>query len=577
MKLRGSSAPSSRSLRWLLAILLLSGLPLAGAFARLLPSVATRIAPTGSDPFFNLFILEWGAQSWTRALVGFWDAPFFFPSPLATTLSDHLLLPSLLHLGLRTVGATPALAYNILMLSAFSLTSAACFLLIRTATRCPRWAAAILALAIVYAPWRWGQLTHFQMLWAPGPPLALLTFDRLVRRGGRKNFLWFLLAYLVTLGSSCYLAYFTHVTLGIVFLLHFVRAPARLVLRWRLLVAAGIVCVATATLIFYPYVSARSVLKASRKNAEIHKFGARATDWLAPSGMNQYASFLPPEWRHAERNLFPGVLLSLGAIAAAALAMSQKMNLRRTPLLGQGLLWAGLLFAILSNSRVFVLVARFLPGFDGMRVPTRAEFFVLIGLACFVGIGLKKALLLTHTVGVRNALALACSILLAVELMVHPLAAGTLFEPERTETLPPHVAAVARSSAAAIAVFPLEGTSGEIPRMWRALWHKKPVANGFSGYLAPSFRYLRHSCRSPGGRMTSRCVSALRTLDISALVIEDSFRGLSASDLEGRLSSSIHPEARGELKLEYSDSDVLLLRIPLTQSEKRTDGFLTRR
>lgn len=56
---------------------------------------ATHVAPFPEDPLYNLYVLEWGGRQLRLGLPDFWNANFYFPTPAALTLSDHLFRPAL--------------------------------------------------------------------------------------------------------------------------------------------------------------------------------------------------------------------------------------------------------------------------------------------------------------------------------------------------------------------------------------------------------------------------------------------------------------------------------------------------
>jgi hypothetical protein len=526
-------------------------------FSPLLGRAGSTMAP-GGDPFLLLYLLEWGASRWPHALDGFWQAPFFFPSPLSTTLSDHMLAPAAFYGLLRAVGATPALGYNLMLLSAFVFTAVAAYFLLRQATRCPPWAATLLAVAVVCAPWRWGQITHLQMLWAPGPLLALLFFDRVLRRGRRRDLAFFLGAYLLTMLSGCYLAYYTLIAMAIVSGAHLWRRRGRrrLARRWLPLGASAIACVLIASWIFLPYLEARDILEAQRPASEIVRFGARPLDWLAPSTYQLDAAWLPQAWQHAERDLFPGLLLAVGGLAALGFGLARR-RLPVATLLGRALLGVGVVFLVLENANVYLFVARFLPGLDGMRVPTRGHFFVLLAFAVLAGGFLRVAT--RRWPRWRLGLALTCSVLLLPELAVRPLSDGNFFQPDDLDALPPHIAAIRDSDATAIAVLDLAGNFGDVDHMWRSFAHGKKIANGFSGYLPPTFRYLRQECRTRYQPLSGRCVAALRELGISHVVLEDAHLQLPPDDLAARLAAGVDDEIRAQVEVAFSDDEALLI------------------
>jgi hypothetical protein len=112
------------------------------------------------DPLLNTWIVARGAGELTHALAGhphalsgFWNAPIFFPQPLALAYSEHLTAQALEILPVYAVSRNPILCYNLLFLSTFVLSAIGMFLLVRELTGDA--AAAFLAgLAFGFAPYR---------------------------------------------------------------------------------------------------------------------------------------------------------------------------------------------------------------------------------------------------------------------------------------------------------------------------------------------------------------------------------------------------------------------------------------
>jgi len=544
------------------AVVALTGLAIAAIvfhLHELFRRAGPAIGPTDGDPLFSLCLLEWGAQAWRHGLAGFWDAPFFFPSTATIALSDHGLLLALVHLVLRVAGAGPALGYDLLLVLSFPLTAWACFLLLRRAGRASWWIAAALALAVAFAPWRWGQLPHLMMIWAPGPPLAIWAFDRLLARPRAGRAAAFVAAYAVTVLAGTYLAYLTHFSLLAVAVVRLCRRSDRR--RWLArrapLAGAAALAAVLGLASLWPYLAARQDHEERRKPQEILAFDTVATDWLAPSLANLYAGVLPVAWRRAERELFPGALLTAGLLLALARGWGRRRPLPLPPL-GRALLAGGLFFALLSSAEVYVLLAEVVPGLDGMRVPTRGQLFVLLAVATLAARGLARGTSSTGSRRVRASWAIGVTLLLALDLGSRPMPASDAHEMERDAALPPHVRWLARDEVRAIAVFPLRGDHTESRRMWRIRGHGKPIANGYSSYVPHPFRYLRSSCRSADNRLTGRCVDALAELGISHAVVEDAWYAAPGAALADRESAALRAEVRPRLRLAFSDREALV-------------------
>lgn len=533
------------------------------ALRQLLDRLSTAIGPSAGDPFFTLYLLEWGADAWRHGLAGFWDAPFFYPAKGVITLSDHGLLLSLLHLGLKLLGAGAPLAHNLLFVASFPLTAVAVYLLLRRATRAPRWSSVALALAVTFAPYRWAQLVHLFMLWAPGPPLAVWAFDRLLARPKTGRALAFVAAYASALLAGCYLAYLLHFALLAVLVVRASRRRERFKLarHWRPLLWAAAAAGVLALAVFWPYIHARSDLKERRRPQEIRAFDASLTDWIAPSRSNLYSGLAADRGRRAERDLFPGLLLSMAALAGLVFWRARGRGVAPATLLARALLVAAVYFALITNADVYLALSRFIPGLDGMRVTTRGQLFVLIGLAVLAARGLAVGAGLLKTRVALRLMPFLVAALLLPDMVARPLRPATFFAPESGANLPPHVRWLDRDDVRAIAVLPIRGDGRESRRMLRWRWSGKPIANGYSSFLPPTFRYLHRECRPKDNRLSLRCVAALRKLGISHVVAEDAWYAAPGAPLAARLAAAVAGESAGEVQLVFSDSEALVFSV----------------
>jgi hypothetical protein len=138
------------------------------------------------DPILNTWLLWWNAHvaPLTRA---WWNPPFFWPLPDVLARSENLLGISLVATPLQWLGATPVVAYNIVFLLSFPLTAMAAYALAYVITR-QHAAAAIAGLVFAFNPYRTSQFAHLQMMWAFWMPLALATLHR-YREDGRWQWL----------------------------------------------------------------------------------------------------------------------------------------------------------------------------------------------------------------------------------------------------------------------------------------------------------------------------------------------------------------------------------------------------
>jgi hypothetical protein len=170
-----------------------------------------RILGRSGDPTFNLYVLKWGVHQLRLGLPDLWDANFFYPARGALAFSDHLIGPAaqlLLLLDLRLVPNAVA-GYNLLAASSFVLAGAATAWVLRQSGR--SWTAAVLAGGMyAFAPVRWAQIEHIQVLLAQWIPLTLWFWQRLLLRPSWRRAALFLPCYLLHLAGGSYLAYMIH-------------------------------------------------------------------------------------------------------------------------------------------------------------------------------------------------------------------------------------------------------------------------------------------------------------------------------------------------------------------------------
>ncbi len=143
--------------------------------------------------------------------------------------------------------------------------------------------------------------------------------------------------------------------------------------------------------------------------------------------------------------------------------------------LGPRLAWRGTL--LMDDAPYRLLMA--LPGFDGLRVPAR--FWVLAVMCLSTAAALAFARLVRPdrrwrwaAVGALTVLALSDSWMGAIPML----------------EAPPRSALLEREAAHPLVELPLGNNDNDLAAMYRAIFHGQPVANGYSGYLAPHYAAL---------------------------------------------------------------------------------------
>jgi len=346
--------------------------------------LATHLAPDPGDPLFNLVVLKWGIRQWQMGLPDFWNMPFFFPAHQVATYSDHLLGPSALAALFTAIVPNALAAYNLMFLGSFALSGwSTWFVLRRCGLAMP--AAFLGGCMFAFSPFRWDQMSHVQVLLTQWIPLTLWSWDRLLAAPGWRRALAFLPLYLLHVTGGTYLAYMIHIPMAIQFLC---RLPA----LWRqqrpaavrVLIPTGMLCAVVLFVLFRPYLAESHEKKRSR--SEVQVYSASLPSYLTPSDRNLYGVLRPEVLHRAENVLFPGIMVSVLAIAAA-LRLRRERGTTASTLAGlarpkQVALFAlGLLAAVAwfdGELRTWILSG----GLEISRVPKR--LLVTIALAVVV-------------------------------------------------------------------------------------------------------------------------------------------------------------------------------------------------
>ena len=152
----------------------------------LLPGIARDVPSDLADPLLNCWILAWGATHILRflggdwhAFHGFWDTNAFYPHKLTLAYSEHLIVPVLQAAPIYALSGNIILTYNCLFLSTFVLSGIGAYLLVADLTG-DRRGAFVAGLLFAFAPYRFDQLPHLQVMSSQWMPFALLGFRRYV-------------------------------------------------------------------------------------------------------------------------------------------------------------------------------------------------------------------------------------------------------------------------------------------------------------------------------------------------------------------------------------------------------------
>jgi hypothetical protein len=459
------------------------------------------------DPLLNTWIIGRNDLRFEAALAhgpstlsGFWDARVFHPEPLTLAYSEHLIAQSVQALPVHAFTGNPILAYNVVFLSTFVLSGLFCFLLVRDLTGSDA-AAFVAGLFFAFAPYRFYQLSHVQMLSTQWMPLVLLGLYRYFETRSLRA-LAVAVAALVVHGLSCSYLLFYFAPFVALFALYEMIRRGRLRdgRTWLHLTVAGGSALALSLPFLLPYRELQARGGLGRELWEVQWGAADVTSYLVAPEILKVLGPVLRAHEKPEGALYPG--LTVVALALVAMAVGVRHRSRQpwvffaiaTVLafwlsLGPTVMHAGQETGIPSLYRWLMHV----PGYGSLRVPARFAMLVAFFLAVLAGYGAAALLRARRGLAVLTAL---CALFL-VETDAAPITINVTSPlpdlkrpaaPIRQEAESPAVYDAVRNLPAESVVIELPfGVPGyDLQAMFYTLHHGHRLVNGYSGWQPPT-------------------------------------------------------------------------------------------
>ena len=439
-------------------------------------------APPHHDVYFNMWRIEWFAHALATSPRTVFDGNIFHPERRAMTMSDAMLVENVAAAPLAWLRLPPVLVHNLLLLGAIAVSGLGMFVLARRLTSS---ATAGIASGIIFAfaPYRFEHLMHLELQWAMWVPLTFWALDRTIQGGRlRDGALTGLFAGLQMLSSIYYGIFLaTMLAIGAPLLLIPLRGE-RLRRAIRALAAGAAVAFVLASVYASPYSVTKSRV-GGRSSDEVMRFSARPSSYLVATPDNHLYGRAFQARGRGERRLFPGILAVLLAVAGLLLRKPGETSIVYVLLMA-------LAFEMSLGLRGYSYRALYdyVPLFSGLRAIARLGLFVLFFIAALAAFGMAALESALPRAGRAVAAAAVWGVLL-LEYRVAPIRLVSY-----PNAAPPLYAWLAAQPAGVVAEFPMP-SAGELPYVepiytYMSTFHWKPIVNGYSGFLPPSYFVL---------------------------------------------------------------------------------------
>ncbi len=459
------------------------------------------------DTVLNEWTLAWVAHQAPRAPLRLYDANIFYPERDTLAYSESMIVQSTMAAPLLWLGASPVLAYNLVLLAGFALTGWAVTLVMARWTG--DWIAATLSGMLAgFNAHTIARLPHLQAQHVEFLPFALLALDALFREPRPSHALrlagWFALQAL----TSVYLLVFSAFALAAAAL---VRPDGWTGARIRhvapLVAASALFAGVLLSPFLFPYWRVSHEQGLTRSLVDARWFAASLADYMTTPGRLHWVV-----WSHNWAGLtplFPGVAgLVLAGVAVATGAAARDRRARMC--LAMGICG----FALSFGTRLpgYDLIFRVTPLLQAIRAPVRFGYLAVLAVAMLAGFGVLELRKRLPAIAWAPAVA-AMFVLAVVEPLAAPLSLSTF------GGISPVYDRIASEPGAVVAELPMPDVRAAFHNaryMLNSTRHWKPLVNGYSGFVPASYhQHVAELDRFPA----VEAVSALQRLRIPLIVV----------------------------------------------------------
>lgn len=475
------------------------------------------------DVLLNSYIMVWEYEHILNLdLENYFNTNYYYPYKNTLAFTEHHSLNQLFFIPLYTLIKDPLLVHNIIILLALVLNGLVTFVFIHYLTG-SFMASIVGAVLFSFVPYRYTHLVHINVIHWWTIPLAFLSFYIFAVRVNFVSALFLGLSILFVFYSSNNMAAFFLVPFGIYAILQIVWNRSYLKKGFYLyslfVISFVFVCIIP---VIMPYLRLRDEMFFERFLYDIRYFSPQLINFLGVHKSNiLWGSLLGGNGKW-ECFLFPGV--SFIALFLLSLTGIFFGRYRRYILLFLSLSLISFLLSLgpyingLKGDIIgpYYLLLKYIPGYYGIRVPTRFAIFMYFGMSVSSSLFIAELLFRFSS----NKRIIFSSILLLLTLFII-LEGSHRIEPQIPLNHPERDALYSYLKGLPDGVLfecPAFIKNRDAYHVFSTLYHKKVTTNGYSGWNSKVLENLKDAVKNYS---PAALVDMMRDLNIRYFILRD--------------------------------------------------------
>ncbi|MBU2229220.1 hypothetical protein KJ810_02320 [Patescibacteria group bacterium] len=458
----------------------------------------------GADPYFITWTLAWDVHAFQENITNIFNANIFYPNENTLAYSEHIIGTAVLAWPIIALTSNPILAYNLVTLLFFVLAAYCMYLFLYYLTK--NSAVSIIgAIIFGFNPFRvvhFSQI-HLQVIFFF--PLMLLILHRLVDSKKNRNFIYLIIAYISLGYMSSHYFLMMAIVIATFIIFYFAAIKKRFpekqfVFKFALSLLVIFLAVFP---VLYPYLLVHDESGYVRSYGLIEYYSPDIVDYLT---FSPFVAEIIGNPNNMEKVLYTGFTVLILFIVSICIIVKRRIQNQKTVYISSlyiliGIICFMLSFGVMVNfsntdagiAGPYVLLYKFVPGFDGLRALGRFFVVVLLSISVIIGLGLNQLLKRIKKRYLYGGTVILVSSLLMLEfLWIPPFQPVPYREVLVDEKVPEVYRWLAdQEGDPVILELPLDSNIVKTAEyVYMSTYHWKKMFNGYSGFFPENFLEL---------------------------------------------------------------------------------------